>query len=109
MASGWRPARAATASGRRMRSGWYTGSRNRSAASFTGEAVRSRAAVFGQQRGMHVDNSARRNIDRGLRNDLAVADHDYGIGLEARQSRDGIRPANALGLVYGQSKPSAFA
>src|ERR1022692_1472971 len=39
MASGWRPARAATASGRRMRSGWYTGSRNRSAASFTGEAV----------------------------------------------------------------------
>ncbi len=51
---------------------------------------------------MHVNDSVRRNIDDGLGNDLAVADHDHDIGVEIGKSSDGFGTADAFGLIDGQ-------
>ncbi len=55
----------------------------------------------GKQRGVDVDDAERRDIDDALRNDLAVADDDHGVGREGAQVFDGIGVADAFGLVDG--------
>ena len=41
------------------------------------------AAILRQQRGVHVDDAERREIDHGLRNDLAIAHHHHGVARRA--------------------------
>src|ERR1039457_2886025 len=57
------------------------------------------AAVFGEQRGVYINDAQRRNVDDRLRDDLAVADHDHGVGLQAADLFDHFGAADALGLV----------
>ena len=54
---------------------------------------------------MHIDNAVRRDIDHGLRDDLAVADHRHGIGCECGQILDRFGAPDALGLVHGHAEP----
>ena len=63
-----------------------------------------RPAVLRQQRGVHVDDAERRQVDHGLRNDLAVADHHHGL---RRRVRAGIRrlPAAARAPAGGPARP----
>ena len=70
-----------------------------------GPLNRRRAAVLRQQRSVHVDDAERRQVDDGLRNDLAVAHHHHGLGAERAQVLDRFRPAHALRLVDRQAQP----
>ena len=51
---------------------------------------------------MHVDDAVRRDIDYGLRDDLAVANYHHGVRCERGEGRDGFGTADALGLVDGE-------
>ena len=62
------------------------------------------AAIFRQQRSVHVEDAVGRNTDDGLRDDLAIADHHHDVGLVRRQRRHGFGPPYAFGLIYGQGK-----
>ncbi len=56
------------------------------------------AAIFGQERGVDVDDSVPDEIDDVLRDDLAVTDNDHGVGAERAQMFDAFGAADALGL-----------
>ena len=53
---------------------------------------------------MNVDDTQRNQIDDGLRNDLAIADHHHGLGGEPPQSLDGFRPPHTLRLENRQAQ-----
>jgi len=48
---------------------------------------------------VYVDDSERRQVDHGLRNDLAVTHHHHGLRLECAQEFDGFGQPHALRLA----------
>ena len=58
-----------------------------------------RAAIFGQQRSVDIDDAVRRDVEDRLRDDLAVADDDHRFGRDGAQLFDDFGAADALGLM----------
>ena len=51
----------------------------------------------------HIEDAVARQIDDGLRDDLAVAHHHHRLSLQFRQLRHNLGPLDSLGLKHRQA------